>query len=151
MTTTDHIETASDAAAFADWPAEVLADMKANAMSGIVGSTLVSETDSLRVWHLTLAPGERCAFHRHVNPYFWSSHRDGMGRSYFSDGRIVDAPYYAGETRHYHYGKGEYMLHSIENIGEEDLVFTTVEFIDGENEPLAVPDRVRLVPPANAA
>lgn len=147
----DHIETATSSDAFNGWSEELLADMRKNEMSGIVGSTLVSETETLRVWHLTLAPGQRCAFHRHVNPYFWSAHRAGMGRSYFSDGRIVDGPYYAGETRHYHYGKGEYMVHSIENIGDSDLVFTTVEFLTGENEPLPIPNHVRLKPPAEAA
>ena len=36
------------------------------------------------------------------------------------------------------------MLHSVENIGETELLFTTVEFIDGENAPLDIPDSYRL-------
>ena len=141
----DHIETATDPAAFADWPKDVIEDMKANAYSGVVGSTLVSETDRVRVWHLRLPPGCRCPFHRHVNPYFWSAHTDGRARNYFSDGRIKDGEHYAGETRHFYYGPGDYMLHSLENIGDTELVFTTVEFLDGTNEPLPIPDELRLV------
>lgn len=144
----DHIETATDPAAFADWPKDVYDDMIANQRSGCVGSTLVSETERVRVWHLLLPVGCRCPFHRHVNPYFWTAHTEGKVRSYFSDGRIVEGAYYKGETSHYHYAPGEYMLHSIENIGETDILFTTVEFL--ENTPLPVPDAVRLTPPVAA-
>lgn len=140
----DHIETATDPEAFANWPDGLHDEMIANAQSGVVGSVLVSETDRVRVWHLTLSPGYRCPFHRHVNPYFWTCHTDGRARSYFSDGRIVDGTHFAGETRHYHYGPGDYMLHSVENIGETPLIFTTVEFLDGTNEALPIPDSVRL-------
>ena len=28
------------------------------------------------------------------------------------------------------------MIHDLENIGSEDIVFTTVEFLDSANEPL---------------
>ena len=147
----DHIETATDPAAFADWPEGLYEEMKANEANGVVGSVLVSETDRVRVWHLKIAPGKRCPFHRHVNPYFWSSHTDGLARGYFSDGRIRDTRHYAGETKHFHYGPGDYMLHSVENIGDTELSFTTVEFLDGTNEALPVPDRLRLKPPAIAA
>lgn len=148
---TDHIETATDPAAFADWPAGVHEDMKAHEFSGVVGSVLVSETERVRVWHLRLPPGYRCPFHRHVNPYFWSAHSAGRARGYFSDGRIRDVEHYAGETRHFYYGEGEYMLHSVENIGDTELVFTTVEFLDGPNRPLDIPDEIRLRAPEAAA
>lgn len=146
-----HIETASDPAAFADWPTGLYEDMRANEFSGCVGSVLVSETDRVRVWHLHLPAGQRCAFHRHVNPYFWSAHHAGRARGYFSSGEVRDTVHYAGETKHYYYGSGEYMLHSVENIGDTDLAFTTVEFLDGENEALAIPDELRLKEPTQTA
>ena len=147
----DHVETATDPSAFADWPEGLYDDMKEHENSGVVGSTLVSETDRVRVWHLRLPPGYRCPFHRHVNPYFWSAHNAGKARGYFSDGRIKDVEHYAGETKHYYYGPGEYMLHSVENIGDTELYFTTVEFLDGANEALPIPDELRLQTPAVAA
>lgn len=147
----DHVETATDPAAFAHWPAGVYEDMKANEFSGTVGSAIVLETERVRVWHLRLPPGCRCPFHRHVNPYFWSAHAAGPARGYFSDGRIVDTKHYVGETKYFYYGAGEYMLHSVENLGDSDLLFTTVEFLDGPNTALDVPDSLRLAPPAAAA
>lgn len=146
-----HIETATDPAAFAAWPDGLYEDMKQNEFNGVVGSTLVSETDRVRVWHLRLPPGKRCPFHRHVNPYFWSAHKAGKARGFFSNGEIRDVEHYAGETKHFFYGKGEYMLHSVENIGDTELLFTTVEFLDGPNEALAVPDSVRMATPGTEA
>ncbi|MEP3276628.1 MAG: hypothetical protein ABJN26_29250 [Stappiaceae bacterium] len=146
-----HIETATDPEAFSDWPEGLVDDLKSNEFSGIVGSILVSETDRVRVWHLRLLPGYRCPFHRHVNPYFWTAHNPGKARGFFSSGEIRDVEHYAGETKHFFYGEGEYMLHSVQNIGETELLFTTVEFLDGPNNPLEIPDEMRLTAPKVAA
>ena len=143
----DHIETSQNLDDFKDWPKELIEEMKQSHNNGCVGSVLVSETPQVRVWHLRLPAGYRCPFHRHVNPYFWSSHNDGRARNYFSSGEIKEVNHFAGETRHFHYGEGEYMLHSVENIGDTELLFTTVEFIDGENRPLEIPDGYRLKEP----
>lgn len=114
-----------------------------NAYSGTVGTTLVSETDRVRVWHLTIPAGCRCPPHRHVLDYFWTVHCAGRAKNYFSDGRITTSDYVCGDTQHMSFGAGEYMLHAVENIGDTDLVFTTVEFLTSANTPLAVPDSVR--------
>jgi beta-alanine degradation protein BauB len=135
---------------FAHWPPGAREDMEANRHSGCVGSVLVSETDRVRVWHLHLPAGYRCAFHRHVLTYFWTCHSHGRARGYFEDGTIKDVTHFPGDTRHLTYGPGEYLLHSVENIGETDLLFTTVEFKDSGNPPLEVPDSVRLQVPVAA-
>lgn len=143
-----HIETNPDPAAFAHWPPGMYEEMIAGHNNGCVGSVLVSETDRVRVWHLHIPPGSRCGFHRHVNPYFWSSLTDGFARSYFSSGQVRDSVHYVGETKHFHYGPGDYMLHCVENTGETPLAFTTVEFLDGTNPAMPIPDKMRLTPPA---
>jgi beta-alanine degradation protein BauB len=128
----------------AHWPEALQDDLERNRMNGCVGSVLVSETDKVRVWHLRLPPGKRCSFHRHVLDYFWTCHTHGAARGYFEDGRIVDVKHFPGDTRHLNYGPGEYLLHSVENIGDIELLFTTVEFKDSANAPLPIPDSVRL-------
>lgn len=128
----------------AHWPQDVQEDILHNEYNGTVGTVLVSETEDVRVWHLHIGAGERCAFHRHVLNYFWTCHSYGESRSYFEDGSIRDAKYQPGSTKHFSFNKGEYLLHSVENIGTENLVFTTVEFKKGSNPPLAVADSVRL-------
>ena len=130
------------------WPAHLVTEMRENANNGCVGTVLVSETDRVRVWHLNLGPGERCPFHRHVNDYFWTVHSSGRVRSYDESGRVSVADYQTGMTRHYKFSAGGYLLHSIENIGDGMLTFTTVEFVDGPNKPLRLPDSIRFVPAA---
>jgi len=140
----DHVEMSHDPADFAHWPGGLHAEMLGDLENGCVGSALVSETDTMRVWHLRIAPGKRCRFHRHVNRYFWTALVGGRARGYFSTGEIRDVEHYQGETKHFDYGDGDEMVHSVENIGDTELIFATVEFIDGPNAPMPVPDSVRL-------
>jgi len=133
---------------YKDWPPGLAEELEANRFNACVGSILVSESDRVRVWHLHLSAGKRCAFHRHVLDYFWTCHSHGDARSYFEDGSTRDVSHFPGDTRHMSYGKGEYLLHSVENIGDTDLLFTTVEFKRSANEPLDVPESIRLKVPA---
>jgi len=126
------------------WPEQLRRELEAGQMSGVVGSVLVSETERVRVWHLRIPPGGRCGFHRHVLDYFWTAHNAGRARTYAEDGSVTEHEYTAGETRHMHYAAGEFMVHNVENIGSTELLFTTVEFLEGSaNAPLPVPDSVR--------
>jgi beta-alanine degradation protein BauB len=128
-----------------DWPAALRQEFEREAQnpSGCGGSELVSESDRVRVWTISLRPGQRFGFHRHVLDYFWSSVSGGRGRQHLMDGSTVEYTYQPGETRHESYGPGEYKVHDLENIGDKDLVFMTVEFLDSANKPLAIPQAVR--------
>jgi len=75
------------------------------------------------------ASGGWLTFHRHVLDYFWTTPSAGIARGYYQDGRIVDVYHYPGETRHFHHGKDEYFVHAIENVGDTELIFVTVEFL----------------------
>jgi quercetin dioxygenase-like cupin family protein len=111
--------------------------------NGCVGSEFVSESDRVRVWTIRLKPGQRFGFHRHVLDYFWTSVSGGRGRQHLMDGSTVEYTYAPGETRHESYGPGEYKVHDLENIGDKELVFMTVEFLEGANKPLPIPQAVR--------
>lgn len=126
----------------AGWEAARRAEFAARAGIGQVGSRLVSQTDRVRVWHLALKPGERIAFHTHVLDYFWTAVTGGSARSHYADGRIADVTYQAGDTRHFSFPKGSYMIHDLENTGDSELVFTTVEFLDSANAPLPLPREI---------
>ncbi len=132
-----------DQEALAHWPEALKSEIQHNLHNGCVGSRLVSETDRLRVWHLTLQPGERIGFHRHVLDYFWTVMTDGSAKSNYHDGHTTVTHYKAGDTRHYIYGAGEFMMHDLENVGATTLVFTTVEHLGGANAPLELPAHVK--------
>ncbi len=127
------------------WPAKIRDEFEREAKNpnGCVGHKLISETDKGRVWRIHLRPGERVGFHRHVLNYFWSAATSGRGRQHFNDGETREYTYSAGETRHETYGPGEYKVHDLENIGDTDLIFVTVEFLESANKPLVVPQSTR--------
>ena len=112
---------------FSDWTDERYQELLANQQNGRVGTILVSETDKVRVWHLSIAPGERLPFHRHVMDYFWTALTAGRARSHYGDGSVLEAV-----------AAGASMIHDLENIGDGTLVFVTVERKDSANSPLAV-------------
>ena len=127
------------------WPPEITAEFEQEKRNPnpCVGSVLVSETDRVRVWMIRLAPGERIGFHRHVLDYFWTAVTGGCGRQHVHDGTTVEYSYAPGETRHETYGAGEFKVHDLENLGDKDMVFMTIEFLQSANKPMSLPDSVR--------
>ncbi|MEX0347400.1 MAG: hypothetical protein AB3N20_20935 [Rhizobiaceae bacterium] len=121
-----------------DWDDVLKTEIKANEMNGRVGHKLLSETDDVRVWRIAVPPGDRVGFHRHVLNYFWVAINPGRSRSHYATGETREAAYEAGTTKHFSFDKGEYMLHDLENIGDTELIFTTVEFKNSPNEPLSI-------------
>jgi len=128
------------------WPLELKAEFEREGreLNGCVGTTLLSESERVRIWIIRLASGERIGFHRHVLDYFWTSVNGGRGRQHLMDGTTVEYTYVPGETRHETYGPGEFKVHDLENLGDKEMIFNTIEFIDSANEALPIPDRVRL-------
>jgi beta-alanine degradation protein BauB len=119
-----------------DWPQHIIGEFERNQENPRVGSTLVSETDRARVWTISLKPGERLGFHKHVLDYFWTVMTNGKARSHRGDGSTVEVEYKAGDTKHLTYARGKFMIHDLENSGDTELLFTTVEFKDSANAPL---------------
>jgi quercetin dioxygenase-like cupin family protein len=126
------------------WPDALAKEFERNQTNGCVGTRLISETDRVRVWEIRLNPGERIGFHRHVLDYFWTAVTAGRGRSHMQDGSTVERSYFAGETQHETYAAGEGKVHDLENTGDAEMVFVTVEFLASANKPLPVPSDVRL-------
>jgi len=127
------------------WPPEIQAEFERERKipNPCVGNALVSETEKVRVWTIRLKPGERVGFHRHVLDYFWTSVSGGRGRQHLMDGSTVEYTYAPGETRHESYGPGQYKVHDLQNLGDREMVFMTIEFLQSANKPLPLPEAVR--------
>jgi beta-alanine degradation protein BauB len=129
--------------------AETAADFMMNQTSRRIGTALALETETMRVWHLRLAPGERLGFHRHDRPYFWSVVTDGRARSRYDDGRVAERTYAAGDTNYFPDLTPETaFVHDIENTGESELVFVTVEFETEEHGAAGSDRRIERPTPA---
>ena len=132
------------------WTREPYAEVAARVIAAIGDARTVADgheavlvSHQLPIWIIRLAPRERIGFHRHVLNYFWTSVNGGRGRQHLMDGSTVEYTYQPGETRHETYGPGEYKVHDLENIGDKELVFMTVEFLTSANKPLPIPQAVR--------
>jgi len=139
------LDKTTDRADKSAWPSTIAAEFEREHgnNNGCVGTTLLSETERVRVWIIRLAPGERIGFHRHVLDYFWTSVNGGRGRQHVHDGTTVEYSYQPGETRHETYGPGQYKVHDLENIGDKEMIFMTIEFLNSANRSLPIPDTVR--------
>ena len=125
-----------EAEPFADWTDELKAEFAANSGNGQVGMELLDENKHARVWTIRIPPGGRCAAHRHVLDYFWICTSGGTARSHFEDGSTRYPVYGKGEYCALWFAEGESMQHDLENIGDEDLTFITVEYLGSANDPL---------------
>ena len=63
--------------------------------------------------------------------------------SHDGEGNTHERRYDVAETRALAFGAGESMIHDLVNAGTEDIVFTTVEFLDSANEPLPLTGAAR--------
>lgn len=94
-----------------------------------IGTELVLETETMRVWQLRLQPCQTLPPHRHDRPYFWTVLTDGKARSRYDDGRVVDIVYAAGQCSHFpNLNATNAFVHDLTNTGQTELVFVTVEF-----------------------
>ena len=84
--------------------------------SSDVGSELLFENDRVRVWSMTLQPGETSTYHRHENDYLFVYTTPSTISSQVGD---IDGP-----TRNFHDGYVQYtevgpgIEHSITNVAE---------------------------------
>lgn len=118
------------------WSEDLIRELQGARANGRVGSRLVDETDTYRIWLIEMAPGERLPFHTHVMNYFWTATSAGRALSRYADGKVVEMDYTPGLTRHMSFAEGESMTHDLENTGDTVLCFVTVEDKRSPNAPL---------------
>lgn len=124
---------------FDGWSHEMKQEFADNEMNGRIGTDLVFENGSVRVWHMTLRPGEKMPVHRHVLTYFWTALTPGRFLQRTFDGTTYESDYEAGLTHYYDVGEGEYALHNLENVGDTTMIFCAVELKkESANQPLNV-------------
>jgi hypothetical protein len=116
-----------DVAAFA-------AELDAAPTNRAVGTALRYEDERIRVWEVRLDPADRCPFHAHAAPYFWTCVDAGVGRQRSPDGTVIVRRYDVGDTLRSDHGPDAPMLHDLENVGDTVLRFVTVELLDAAAE-----------------
>jgi hypothetical protein len=107
------------------------AELEAAPTNYAVGTSLLLENDRVRVWDITLVPGERTPFHCHRTTYFFRCESGGRWRVRTIEGEVLlgeDAP---GEVTYHELPPGERLVHELTNVGDRPLRYTTVELLGG--------------------
>ncbi len=124
---------------FEGWSDEIKQEFRTNNYKGQIGTDFVFENDSVRVWLMTLEPGEKMPVHRHVLTYFWTAITPGRFLQRTYDGTTYESDYQAGLTHFYDVGRGEFALHNLENVGKTQMIFCAVELKkESQNLPLSL-------------
>ena len=96
----------------------------------VVGMQLLFENERIRVWDITLEPGESLPLHRHRTTYFYRCEAGGTVRVGLPDGsaEVYESP---RDDVHFHeIGPDDLVVHDLANVGETTVRFTTVELLD---------------------
>jgi hypothetical protein len=105
-------------------------ELSAAATNYTVGTTLLLENEHVRVWDLTLPPGERTPFHCHRTTYFYRWDSGGRWRLRSIDGEVIHGEDAAGEVTFHELAPGETLVHELANTGDAPLRYTTIELLD---------------------
>ncbi|HEX3655129.1 MAG TPA: hypothetical protein VHV55_04960 [Pirellulales bacterium] len=98
--------------------------------SGEVGSKLLFENERVRVWDLTLAPGESTGVHAHHCDYFYVVIGDGELEALNADGSLLHrGPMEDGEV-HYRGIDDDPAVHEAVNVGQKPWRNIVVELKD---------------------
>ncbi|MDH4117158.1 MAG: hypothetical protein OEX04_03075 [Acidimicrobiia bacterium] len=111
-------------------PAEYADELAAAPSNYDVGTAVLFENHKIRVWEIILEPGQRGPFHAHTINYFWTVVEGSRGLQRFADGSYAVRDYLEGETKYLEHTPETALIHDLENIGETNLRFVTVELLD---------------------
>jgi len=111
-------------------PAQFETELRAAPGNHEVGTKVLLENERVRVWEVRLTPGERAPFHAHTRRYFWTVVDGGTGRQRSDDGTLRVREYQVGETQYQAPSPGDALIHDLENVGDAELRFVTVELLD---------------------
>lgn len=95
-----------------------------------IGTRLLFENERIRVWDITLAPGERLPFHRHRTSYFYRCESGGSLRVGHPDGTHEEYESPADEVHFHEIGPNDVVIHDLANVGQTTVRFTTVELLE---------------------
>jgi quercetin dioxygenase-like cupin family protein len=111
-------------------PADYAGELDAAPGNLDIGTRLRFENEHIRVWEVTLQPGQRTPFHAHTRRYFWTAVDGGTARQRSADGSLVTREYHDGDTVYSEHSPDEPAIHDLENAGGTPLRFVTVELLD---------------------
>ncbi|MFJ1709828.1 cupin domain-containing protein [Kitasatospora sp. NPDC088346] len=108
------------------------AEMEAAPLNREVGTRLLFENTTVRVWEVRLEPGDRAPLHCHALDYFWTCTEPGTALQWqlkASTWEQHGRSYAVGDTQYFTRGNDAPVIHDLHNNGDTTLRFVTVELL----------------------
>lgn|GEM_PF-2013179 len=112
---------------FKAWEPQLLQELHSLAFKEQLGSKLLFEDDSIILWNLKLAQGERMPFLKHNKNFSWIAENDAVLKSRFGNGRIAMIKINKGDTAYCEHSNKNY-INDLENLSKIPIVFKILEY-----------------------
>ncbi|NJB70623.1 hypothetical protein GGR42_001085 [Saonia flava] len=93
-----------------------------------LGTSLLFENESMRLWNIYLEPGERLPFRIQRTNYNWICMTGGLAISRFNDGKICLVKFDKEDVDYWEFQNNE-LICDLENIGEEEISINLIEYL----------------------
>ena len=94
-----------------------------------IGTEFLREDDKVRIWRITLEPGEEAPWHTHYLDYTSIVVEGGLLERYNGDGTTDRYQVNAGDTMRLYEGS---VKHALKNVGDTRFSNIIIEFKNGE-------------------
>lgn len=92
-----------------------------------LGNSLLFENESIKLWSITLEPGERLPFRIQKTNYNWICLTGGLAISRFASGKISLVKFEKEDIGYWEFIDNE-LICDLENIGEDVLNINVIEY-----------------------
>lgn len=112
---------------FDPWEQEKIDELLHQNITSSLSNRLVFENESVKLWDLHLAPGERIPFRKHNTNYGWVCTTGGLALTRYGNGKIDMVKLNPGDTEYFEY-RGKNYVNDLENIGEHPIIINILEY-----------------------
>ncbi len=112
---------------FNSWEKSKLDELKNIDRNEPLGNSLLFENEGIKLWNITLEPGERLPFRIQKTNYNWICLTGGLAISRFATGKISLVKFEKEDIGYWEFIDNE-LICDLENIGEEVLNLNVIEY-----------------------
>lgn len=112
---------------FDPWEQEKIDELLHQEITDALSEKLVFENESVKLWDLYLAPGDRIPFRKHNTNYVLACTTGGLALTRYGNGKIDMVKLNPGDSEYFE-NRGKDYVNDLENIGEHPIIINILEY-----------------------
>ena len=112
---------------FDPWEQEKIDELLHQEITDALSEKLVFENESVKLWDLHLAPGDRIPFRKHNTNYVLACTTGGLALTRYGNGKIDMVKLNPGDSEYFE-NRGKDYVNDFENIGEHPIIINILEY-----------------------